>query len=105
MSTSNSRRPIVTFALLVILHSAHGSLPAVNGARSGPREQVLTFEYVDGRVRDKEAAGTWDITGKAIAGPMQGKQLKPIAHGDYFAFSWLAFKPQTEIFKAPATND
>jgi hypothetical protein len=30
---------------------------------------------------------------------MKGKQLRRITHGDYFAFAWLAFRPDTEIFR------
>jgi len=60
--------------------------------------QVLTFEYTNGRFRDTETSSTWDITGKAVEGPMKGKQLKPIGHSDYFAFSWLVFRPGTQIF-------
>ncbi|MEE9365128.1 MAG: hypothetical protein V3W44_00440 [Dehalococcoidales bacterium] len=41
------------------------------------------------------------LPGKAIAGPLKGKQLTPIPHGDYFAFAWLVFKPKTEIYKTP----
>ncbi|MEW6131130.1 MAG: DUF3179 domain-containing protein [Acidobacteriota bacterium] len=65
--------------------------PFINGRR-------LTFGYQDGEFVDAETGSRWNISGKAISGKMQGKSLKRIAHGDYFAFAWLAFKPKTEIF-------
>jgi hypothetical protein len=61
--------------------------------------KLLTFEYVDGKFKDKETGSTWGITGKAIGGKFKGNQLKRIKHGDYFAFAWLVFMPQTEIFE------
>jgi hypothetical protein len=60
--------------------------------------RALTFNYSDGRFVDKETKSVWDITGQAIAGKLKGKKLAPIVHGDYFAFAWLAFKPETIIY-------
>ncbi|GAI93948.1 unnamed protein product, partial [marine sediment metagenome] len=37
-------------------------------------------------------------TGQAIQGELKGKKLSPVAHGDYFAFAWLVFKPETKIY-------
>ncbi len=65
--------------------------PVVNG-------NALTFKYEDGFFIDKETGTKWDITGNVIEGELRGTQLKRINHGDYFAFAWLAFKPETEIY-------
>lgn len=59
----------------------------------------LTFEFSGGKFIDKETSTIWDITGKAVMGVMRGKQLKRINSGDYFAFAWLVFNPDTKIFK------
>ena len=48
---------------------------------------------------DEQTGSHWDITGKAVQGSLSGKQLKPIVHGNHFAFAWLAFKPDTIIYK------
>ncbi|MHC4213113.1 MAG: DUF3179 domain-containing protein [Planctomycetota bacterium] len=64
-------------------------------------EKTLSFKADSRLFVDKETGSTWNITGKAIAGPLAGKQLKPIAHGDYFAFTWLIFRPKTEIYSQP----
>ncbi|MHC4510032.1 MAG: DUF3179 domain-containing protein [Planctomycetota bacterium] len=61
--------------------------------------QPLVFYYKDGSFYDEQTKSVWDITGRAINGPLQGKELTRIVHGDYFAFAWLAFKPETEIFR------
>ena len=65
--------------------------PVVNG-------KTLTFKYEDGFFIDNETGTRWDITGKAVDGKLKGTQLKRIKHGDYFAFAWLAFRPETEIY-------
>jgi hypothetical protein len=62
-------------------------------------DKTLTFEYRDDRFYDEQTQSTWDITGKAVVGPMKGQRLSPVPHGDYFAFSWLVFKPDTEIYR------
>ncbi|MHC4521583.1 MAG: DUF3179 domain-containing protein, partial [Planctomycetota bacterium] len=61
--------------------------------------QTLTFEYINGTFTDRETTSAWDITGKAIEGTLEGKQLTPLPHGDYFAFSWLVFKPDTQVHR------
>lgn len=60
--------------------------------------QTLTFRVDGSSIRDKETDSVWDITGKAISGPLEGEQLEPLIFGDYFAFAWLVFWPETEIF-------
>ncbi len=46
---------------------------------------------------DAETGSDWTLTGKAVRGPMAGKQLTPIIHGDEFWFVWAAFLPTTAI--------
>lgn len=62
-------------------------------------DQVLTFSYTDSTITDNQTGSKWNITGKAISGPMEGRLLKPLISGDYFAFAWLVFWPDTEIYK------
>ncbi len=60
---------------------------------------LLHFRYETKEFLDTETGSHWNILGRAISGPLRGKQLDPIVHGDYFAFAWLAFRPDTEIFR------
>ncbi len=62
--------------------------------------QHLTFRYEDGRFLDQQTKSTWDVTGRALAGALEGKRLRPIPHGDFFAFAWFAFKPETALYQA-----
>jgi hypothetical protein len=60
--------------------------------------KTLTFNKTSNGFQDTQTKSTWDITGKAIDGPLKGKQLERFIHGDHFAFSWLAFKPDTTTY-------
>ena len=62
----------------------------------GRRE--LTFQHSDGRFIDQQTGSTWTITGEAVEGPLAGQRLRPLRHGDYFAFAWFAFQPQTTVY-------
>jgi hypothetical protein len=74
---------------------------AVDGtAIDGP----LRFRYTDGRFVDTQTESTWSITGRATSGPLEGTQLQRLPHGDYFAFAWLAFRPETTIYRAEAAT-
>ncbi len=66
--------------------------PILNG-------KSLTFHKITSGFKDTQTQSTWNITGKAIDGTLKGEQLDRIVHGDYFAFAWLVFKPQTQIYR------
>lgn len=68
--------------------------------------QALTFSRdggEEGAITDAETGSRWDITGRAIDGPMDGSVLEPIAHGDHFWFAWAAFTPDTRIWTTEGT--
>jgi hypothetical protein len=47
---------------------------------------------------DKETSSQWDFSGKAVSGPMAGKQLNKIyALNDYW-FDWKIYNPKTSIY-------
>lgn len=59
----------------------------------------LNFEIKDGVVTDSETGSEWNIFGTAQKGELAGKQLQQLDHGVHFAFAWLAFDPEAQIFK------
>lgn len=62
-------------------------------------DQTLEFEYTgEGRFTDTTTGSVWTVTGNAIEGPLEGTSLTPIPHGDYFAFSWFAFRPDAKVY-------
>ena len=60
----------------------------------------LTFRYEGGAFVDDATGSRWDVTGRAGDGPLAGTRLRPIRHGDYFAFAWFAFQPETALYRA-----
>lgn len=100
-------RPVAVF-------HAQGAVSALDAAEIAESKEVgstgvfdrrvegktLTFSYVDdGRFRDEETGSTWTVTGEAVSGPLEGTQLERIQSGDYFAFAWLAFRPDASIYE------
>lgn len=75
-----------------------GSATAFRSDVDGKR---LTF-YKDGMYfRDQQTKSQWDITGYCREGALKGKQLWLLPHSNHFAFAYLAFFPESEIYRAP----
>ena len=67
--------------------------------RAGERE--LHFDAAEGQIVDRETGSTWNLFGTATQGPLQGMRLETIESGVHFAFAWLAFNPNSEIWHGP----
>jgi hypothetical protein len=57
----------------------------------------LHFESAPDGFVDRETHSTWDVLGRATAGPLSGASLEPVEHVDTFWFAWAAFLPNTAI--------
>ncbi|MBI3977915.1 MAG: DUF3179 domain-containing protein [Chloroflexi bacterium] len=64
-------------------------------------DRSLTFAAASDGFRDAETGSTWDILGRATAGPLAGQRLEPVVSGTHFWFAWAAFKPQTTVRREP----
>jgi hypothetical protein len=62
-------------------------------------DNILTFEKINGKILDKETKSFWDITGHCIQGYYKGRELIPEKHSNHFAFAWLSFHPESEIYR------
>lgn len=62
-------------------------------------KRLLTFEKKGKGFTDHHSGSIWDITGHCMKGPLQGSQLQILPHSNHFAFAWLAFFPDSEIYK------
>lgn len=60
--------------------------------------QKLVFSKEGDQIIDQQTGSIWNILGMAIDGPLAGKSLRPIVHGDHFWFSWAAFRPDTLVY-------
>ena len=52
----------------------------------------------DGVFRDEATQSTWNAYGQAIAGELEGSQLRWINAFPHFWFAWAAFHPETEVY-------
>ena len=62
--------------------------------------EKLTFVRAGDKIVDEQTRSTWNVLGQAMDGPLAGKSLVPIVHGDHFWFAWAAFKPDTIVYRA-----
>ena len=59
----------------------------------------LTFRAAgDGRFQDAETGSVWSLLGQALEGPLAGRRLEAVPHGNHFWFAWAAFQPETVIW-------
>jgi thiol-disulfide isomerase/thioredoxin len=70
-------------------------------------DQTLTFVTEDDRIVDDLTGSEWDVLGRAVSGPLSGRQLEPVVSVNHFWFSWSAFKPETRVYmpERAATDD
>ena len=71
-----------------------GSAGAFSPFLEGER---LRFEARDGAIVDSGTGSTWDVLGRAVAGPLAGRQLTPLVSGNHFWFAWAVFQPETRV--------
>ena len=62
-------------------------------------DTTLTFRAEGGEIVDQQTGSTWNILGRAISGPLKGRELTPVVHqGGQLWFSWAAFNPGTVVY-------
>ncbi len=60
----------------------------------------LNFRIENHEILDDQTQSTWDIFGKATTGPLKDTQLAAVDSGVHFAFAWLAFNSESEIYRS-----
>lgn len=61
--------------------------------------KTMIFKRKRGKFIDHATGSVWDITGKCVEGALKGKQLVTEPHSNHFAFAWLAFYPDSKIYR------
>lgn len=61
--------------------------------------RTLDFRAADGGYVDRQTGSKWDITGRAVDGPLKGKRLRPLRHDQQFWFALAAFLPDAQILR------
>lgn len=62
-------------------------------------DQLLTFSRTRDGFTDDQTGSVWNITGTCLSGKLKGEKLRPVTHGNHFAFAWFTFHPDSEIYK------
>lgn len=64
--------------------------------------EALDFVSSGGVIMDVQTGSTWEVDGRAVAGPLAGRRLEavPDAYVAYW-FAWAVFQPNTVIWRAP----
>jgi hypothetical protein len=75
-----------------LIISAQAFRPVVSG------KQLDFYMSLDDRILDRQTNSVWTITGHAVAGLFKGRRLPEVPTQTHFAFAWLVFRPDTEIF-------
>ena len=65
--------------------------PVLDGER-------LTFAFDGNTIEDEGAGSTWNVLGRAVSGPLAGRQLERVNAQDHLWFAWAAFKPHTTVY-------
>ena len=60
-------------------------------------EQVISFEAMDGDVKDRDSGSVWNFRGEAMAGPRTGVRLVHVDSAVQEWYVWAAYHPETEI--------
>jgi hypothetical protein len=110
-----ARRPVIAASVggqpVVVLY-ARGVVSALDEnaiARSrdvgtagafDPRIRGRTLRFTatgPNRFRDLQTGSTWDVTGRAVAGPLRAARLRPLRHDEQFWFALAAFVPHARL--------
>ena len=65
-------------------------------------DRTLSLELASGDgMRDVETGSTWDpLSGAAVAGPLEGQQLRPLVSTYSLWFAWKKYRPDTSLHGA-----
>jgi hypothetical protein len=74
-------------------------IPSANAFDRRVNRQLLEFEQRGTSIVDRQTGSEWNILGEAVAGPLAGTRLTPLPGGVHFAFAWLVFNPDSEIYR------
>lgn len=74
-------------------------IPSATAFNRQLNNETIDFKAKDGKIIDSKTQSQWNLLGQAINGPLKGRKLKPAKSGVHFAFAWLAFNPDSKIYK------
>ncbi len=83
---------------IAIFADENGDFVAVYERRLGDRVLAFAFDDTRNLWRDCETGSLFSVTGEAVAGPLAGQRLKPVAHyNKMFWYVWADFHPGCRV--------
>ncbi len=81
---------------IVVFSTEDGPTAAAYLADAG--DETLSFSYADGQYRDAQTGSTWNLSGEAVSGPLQGTTLEPLPSRYTFWFAYIAAFPDADVY-------
>ena len=87
--------------IMLVLGQDQRSARAFERTVDGRRLEFFqkTTEQAELQLVDAETGSTWNFEGKAIAGPLAGRQLKKVFVLEDYWFDWRIYHPDTAIYE------
>ena len=86
--------------IMLVLDEDHRSARAFERTLDGRRlEFFQKTQQAELQLVDAETGSTWNFEGKAVAGPLAGRQLKKVFALEDFWFDWRIYHPDTTIYE------
>lgn len=60
----------------------------------------VDFEDADGHAVDRQTRSTWDVSGRAVSGPLRRRSLRLLVQNSQFWFVLSAFAPHVRLLGA-----
>jgi hypothetical protein len=60
-------------------------------------DTTVELQAAGDRFVDTVTGSTFDVRGRALDGPLEGRRLEPVIHDDTFWFVWTAFREDTRV--------
>jgi len=103
-SALEKQSPIVdtlgSVPLVIVLGDDKRSVRAFERTVEGRRfEFFQSVEKTPAGLVDSETGSTWNFEGKAVAGPLAGRQLKQVSVLEDYWFDWRIYHPDTAIYQ------
>jgi len=103
LSALQKQSPIIDMVgstpVVIVLGDDHRSVRAFERTVDGRRlEFFQKIENGGVQLIDAETGSTWNFEGKAIAGPLTGRQLKKVFVLEDYWFDWRHYHPDTAVY-------
>jgi hypothetical protein len=105
VSATVGGRPVVVFwkegAVSAVDRATISQSRGVGSTGAFDRRQegrTLSFRGTAAGALDDQTGSAWDIFGRAVSGPLEGRSLNMVISIESFWFDWAAFHPDTRIY-------